>query len=244
MLKILSLFTVDRSELTVEQVAAILGSTSSTTYRYFASLSKAGLIARASSGRYIVGPAAIHLDWLTRNTDPMLAAAKPAMNIVAGAINHPTVLLLCRLYQGQVMCVAQESVCSPAFAPSYQRGRPMPLFRGAASKIILANLSDRGLASIMRKHQAEMTASGLGESRVDMRKNLRAIRTLGFSLTRGELDKGFTGLGAPIMFRDDTPGGSLALVLADKHATATAVDRLSRLLTAAAAQVTAALASA
>ena len=237
MLTILSLFTRERSELTVEQTAQLLNATTSTTYRYFASLAKAGLIAPVGLGRYIVGPAAIHLDWLMRNTDPMIAAARPAMAILAGALNSPAVLLLCRLYHGRVMCVAQESVRNPSFATSYQRGRPMPLFRGAASKIILANLSDRALRNTITRNHSEMTRSGMGTTDADIRRTLRSLRTDGYCVTSGELDKGVTGVAAPILFRDTSPGGSLAFVLPDDHADPGTIDRLSRLIMSAAAQI-------
>ena len=51
--------------------------------------------------------------------------------------------MLCRLYRNQVMCVHQETTpVPPDFAIGYERGRPLPLYRGAASKIIDATDSD------------------------------------------------------------------------------------------------------
>ena len=61
-LSILGLFTIDRLQWAVEDAAAELGWPVSTTYRYFRSLSDAGLIVPYTTGRYVLGPAIIQYD--------------------------------------------------------------------------------------------------------------------------------------------------------------------------------------
>lgn len=237
MLEVLSLFSIERSQLTVEEASELLGTTSSTTYRYFASLARVGLIAPSGEGRYIVGPGAIRLDWLMRNTDPVISVAKPQMKILASAIDEPMILLLCRLYRGEVMAMLRESICAPTFGSSYQRGRPIPLFSGATSKIILANITGRPLRRLIEQFEPEMVESGLGENAADIRKTLRKIRSEGVCTTSGELDKGLTGVAAPILYSDGTPIASLSFVLTDAQANQRTLENLSRLLKSAAAQI-------
>ncbi len=236
-LKILSLFSVERPEWTVEQAAQALNTSISTTYRYFATLTRAGLIASGRGGRYILGPAVLQLDWIMRETDPLLAAARPAMKILGGASVRPSVVLLCRLYRGQVMCVAEESAGGPPFASSYQRGRPRPLFRGAASKIILANLPDRTVKAMLAKSADEMASAGLGADWPTVRASLRALRDQGYSITAGEIDTGLIGIAAPIMSPDGSPVGSLSFVLTHEHVSDESAVALSRLLISAAKQI-------
>jgi DNA-binding IclR family transcriptional regulator len=240
-LMILSLFSMERSEWTVEQAAQAIGQPVSTTYRHFAVLAKAGLIDSFRGGRYVLGPAAIQLDWLIRKTDPLLRAARPAMKFLSGAINGPAVVLLCRLYRDQVMCIDQDIAGNPTFAPSYQRGRPMPLARGAASKIILATLSDRAKKSLQARHGDEFAAAGLGASWAELRASLAAIRDAGYAVTRGEIDKGVVGIAAPILVADDTPIGCVAYVISSEKANQNSVEQLARMLKSAAAQITATL---
>jgi DNA-binding IclR family transcriptional regulator len=238
-LSILRLFSIERNEWTVEQAALAIGQPVSTTYRHFAVLAKAGLIDSFRGGRYILGPAAIQLDWLIRKTDPLLRAAQPAMKFLAGAIDRPTVVLLCRFYRNQVMCVDQAIAGNPAFAPSYQRGRLLPLARGAASKIILATLSDHAKKSLHARNGKEFAAARLGTNWTEFRASLSAIRDAGYSVTHGEIDKGVIGISAPILLVEGTPLGSVSYVISNKKANPERVEQMARMLKSAAAQITA-----
>ena len=121
LLSVLTLFSTERAVLTVEQAAQEFGLSTSTSYRYFASLAKAGLIDQPGEGRYIPGPAAIEMDWLIRRTDPLTLACGPAWRQLAVGLDRPVVLLLCRLYRGQVMCVMQDRVGFPQFGSGHER---------------------------------------------------------------------------------------------------------------------------
>jgi DNA-binding IclR family transcriptional regulator len=242
-LSILGLFSLERSEWTVEQAAQVIGQPVSTTYRHFAVLAKAGLIDSFKAGRYVLGPAAIQLDWLIRQTDPLLRAAQPAMKFLSGAVDRPVVVLLCRFYRDQVMCIDQATAGSPTFAPSYQRGRPMPLARGAASKIILATLSDRAKKSLQLRHGEAFAAAGLGASWPELRSSLATIRDAGVSITQGEVDEGLLGIAAPILLEEGAPQGSISYVVANEKANQQTIDQLIRMLKSAAEQITASLLS-
>lgn len=109
------------------------------------------------------------------------------------------VALLCRLFRNQVMCVHQEFRERPAFAISYERGRPMPLFRGAASKSILAHIPLRAVKSLYEEHASKFAQANLGRSWDEAKERLRALRTAGCSVTQGELDPGMCGISVPIL---------------------------------------------
>jgi DNA-binding IclR family transcriptional regulator len=240
-LSILSLFSIERSEWTVEQAALAISQPVSTTYRHFRVLANAGLIDSFGSGRYVLGPAAIQLDWLIRKTDPLLGAAQPAMKFLAGSVSRPAVVLLCRFYRDQVMCIDQAIAGNPTFAPSYQRGRLMPLARGAASKIILAVLSDRAKKSLHARTGKEFAAAGLGTNWVEFRTSLAAIRDAGYLVTYGEIDEGVIGISAPISVAEGTALGSVSYVISNKAVNKDSLEQMGLMLKSAAAQITAML---
>ncbi|AUW57093.1 IclR family transcriptional regulator [Sphingobium sp. SCG-1] len=237
MLAVLSLFSLDRREVTVEEAAELLGSSLRTTYRYVRSLAAAGLLSPMRGGRYVLGPAAVQLDWLIRNTDPLTSAAGPAMSILANTVQIPAVILLCRLYKNQVMCISQLASGLPPFASSYQRGRPIPLFRGAASKSILASMPKRLVRQFYSQHREEMAASGLGVSLLEVHATLSQIREAGVCTTSSELDVGLTGLAAPLIGADSLPVGSLSIVVAEAKLTPDLETSVKHLLKAGANQV-------
>jgi DNA-binding IclR family transcriptional regulator len=111
------------------------------------------------------------------------------------------------------MCTHQVMGRGPQKPVSYERGRLMPLYRGATAKIILAHLPTRTLKSLFAHDAAEITAAGLGGSFDEFRRALAAIRRAGICVTHGEVDHGRTGFGAPIFDRDGAVLGSLSLAL-------------------------------
>ena len=103
------------------------------------------------------------------------------------------------------MCVHRERSHGSVFsAVGYERGRPMPIDRGAASKAILAHLGARELRAI--KHSSGATT---------LRNELRAIAAQGFSVTHGEVTPGVLGIAVPIFGSNRTLEGSLGLIVSD-----------------------------
>jgi len=240
-LGVLGLFTLEEPEWTVEDAAARLDLAVSTAYRYFRSLSKAGLIVALATGRYALGPAIIQYDRQIRLQDPLTTAAQPIMKRLTGQLPPHTVTLLCRLFRSQVMCVHQEFAARPDFAISYERGRPMPLFRGAASKSILANMPLRAVKAISQEHQAKFAQAGLGRTWDEVKERLRELRSAGVSVTQGELDPGMCGIAVPLFEATGVVIGSLSVVLPAQHLEARLLSEITQLLRAASEEVSWAL---
>ncbi len=199
LLSVLDLFDLDRPDWAVEEAAAELGLATSTTYRYFASLTASGMLAPFASGRYILGPTIIRYDRLLRLTDPLVSSAMPEMRGIAALEPSSTVVFLCRLIGNQVMCVAQVSIEDPPFAVGYERGRLMPLFKGSASKAILASLPSRHIRSLYRREPESFLEAGLGTNWDEARDALRKIRLDALVVSNGEIDAGMRGVSVPLI---------------------------------------------
>jgi DNA-binding IclR family transcriptional regulator len=199
---VLALFTREKSEWTVEEAAELLKLPISTAYRYFKSLANAELIIPYWPGRYVLGPAVIEFDRAMRLHDPLINASKDVMVELAESVGD-CVAMLARCYMDKVMCVHREHVRGSLFdAVGYERGRPMPIDRGAASKVILANLNAR-----------ERRAITVPQDNPNLKTDLRAIRSRGFSITHGEVTAGVMGAAVPVFRSDQTLEGSLGLIL-------------------------------
>jgi len=212
-LSILGLFTAERPHWTVEEIRSELRLSASTAYQYVGSLTKAGLLVSGRAGRCMVGPAAIELDRIARQVDPLIRGARGALHELVGASGAGTIGLLCRLYRLRVMCVDQYVLQPPGFSISYERGRPMPLLRGSASKVILANLEARQLR---RFHEREAHALEVGHPAADwqrFKEEMQRIRRTGSAVSAGELDPGVMGISAPVFDEHDQILGSIGLAL-------------------------------
>jgi DNA-binding IclR family transcriptional regulator len=236
MLAVLGLFTAERSEWTVDLAAEELSVSATTAYRYFKRLTNAGLLSPVSRASYVLGPAIVQMDRLIQMRDPMLRAAHAVMNDLIAYAPDGSVLLLCRLFHDRVICVHQVAGRGPQQPVSYERGRPLPLYRGATSKIILAHLPPRTLKSLFLRNAVAIADAGLGHTWDEFRQRLAALRRVGFALTAGDLDAGRVGIAAPI-FEGRAVLGSLSFVLPEERSDDTLIRRLAPLTVAGAREV-------
>ena len=237
LLAVLALFTVDQPQWTVEAAASRLGVSATTTYRYFKRLTKAGLITPVTGAGYMLGPAIIQMYRQIQITDPMLRAGRAIMVDLLQHAPDGSTAILCRLFHDRVICVLQVTGLGPQPPVSYENGRPMPLYRGATSKIILAHLPTRALKTLFAHDAATIAETALGPGWEDFRRNLLAIRRVGTCVARGEIDPGRVGVAAPIFDADRAVLGSLSLALAASRADPPTVAQLTPLVAAGAREI-------
>jgi DNA-binding IclR family transcriptional regulator len=185
---VLRLYSEEAPAWTVPAMAEALQSPISTIYRAVSDLVKAGLLEAATESRYRLGAAFIAFDRLTRLTDPLVQNGRGVLAETVAGCPIACVGLLCRLYDGTVMCVADAATRGADFRSSYERGRPMPLTSGATSKVILAQLPARRLKGLLQASVDGAFRAGLAE-----------IRRQGFAITRGEIDSGMVGIAAAVV---------------------------------------------
>lgn len=200
MLKVLDLFTEQSPALSADDIISKLKYSRPTGYRYVRELVAAGLLVRAPGG-YALGPRIIELDWHIRTHDPMLTASRVAVRRLASQTGCGVTQM--GIYGEHIVTIHYEPGPQP-LEIGFDRGRPMPLFRGAPSRAIVAFLPRARLERLHRKHQVRGFARFFEE--------MQAIRKTGYAISFGELDVGKVGIGAPV-FRERSVAGSVCLVL-------------------------------
>jgi DNA-binding IclR family transcriptional regulator len=210
MLRVLDLIEESATPLTSDDMADRLGFTRSTLYRHLKNLSDAGLVTSFPDVGYALGPRIAELDYKMRNSDPLIIASRPVMAELVEA--RAGIALLCRRYRDQVLCVHQESR-NASFASTYERGRALPLSKGAASRIILAHLPARSIQRLYQTDRRAFAEGGMGKSLDAVKANLKAMRQRGWDITESQVTRGVTGLAAPIFDDRGTVLGSLSLTV-------------------------------
>ena len=138
MMAVLDLFTERCTDISAEQVSDTLGVSLPTSYRYLKTLSDAGLLHRSAQARYTLGPRIVMLDHLMRQADPILKFGTPILQEITQQTGFDCVVS--SMHGGQMLDTHREYAANPA-SLSFGRGRPRPLFLGAAPKIILAGMN-------------------------------------------------------------------------------------------------------
>ncbi len=192
----MQLFDLNKPVVSTAELIEVLGVSRATVYRDLAQLERAGFLERVSQRGYALGTQIVELDRQIRLADPLLGASQPLMRAMARQTGG--VVLLCRLQANKVMCIHQEPGPGATFV-SYERGRAMPLYRGATSKIILANLPETAIDALWVRDTSAITESRLPSSLSALKKYLSQLRDARLCVTGGEVDEGVTGLAVPLL---------------------------------------------
>lgn len=210
---ILELFGKTRLSIGVDDIATALGLSSASAYRYASELLAAGLLVRDASG-YRLGPKIIELEYLIRSFDPILRAGEELMAPVARRTGHD--VLLCNVYETTIVNVLHIPGVEPVRL-TYTKGLPMPLFRGAQAKVVLAWMDRRRLKRIFERSIVDPALAGdvrrIGRDWPTFSARLKAIRLAGHHVARGELDRGVVGIAAPVLAADEAILGSLVVTV-------------------------------
>lgn len=243
MLAILDLFTEATPVWSAEGIVQQLGYSRPTGYRYLRELCAAGLLVRLSGGAYHLGPRIIELDWHIRSTDPVLRAGQQAMRELADKTGCH--VLLSRIYGTRILHVHHEPGVD-AMRLVFARGVPLPLFRGATAKAIVAHLPRERLQRLYATHRQAIAAAWLGRSWEEFRDEMADVRRAGYVITDGELDPQASGIAVPVFGDGTEPIGALTLVtlhrrfaLLDRAALVETVTGAARRISAAVGQIAA-----
>lgn len=237
-LGILDLLEAADGPMAFEALHAHCGFTRSTLYRYLKALQEAGLVTAFHDRGFTLGPRVAELDFRMRLTDPLIAASRPVMAALVGDLSG--VALLCRRYRDRVLCVHQEGTLGPGRRSTYERGLAMPLFRGAASRVILAHLPAGAIARLLSRDAAAFAEAGLGATPAEVRAALAAIRRRGFDLTEAQVTPGVTGIAAPVLDGRGGVVGSLGVTLRRARLRPKEIAAMAARLTEAARRISAA----
>lgn len=220
--QILELFTNANPVIQIDDVVRQLGYTRSTAYRYAKELCEAGLLTQAANpGQYSLGARIVELERLLVLTDPLYRAGQAVLEPLRQGDGS---LLLQSLSHGnQVLCIYKKGPeilehDGLRVALTRSRGVPFPLFRGAASLVILANLTLHRIRQTYLADPARIAEAGLGESWDEFRLLLAAIRRRGYAVSRTERKTPLVlGIAVPILLpagKDSRVVGSLVQVCA------------------------------
>lgn len=209
-LQVLGMFTVEQPVLSIDGLVERLQVSRASVYRDVQELMQAGLLEKVDARGYALGARIVELDRQIRLGDPLLHAAGPLPQQLARESGGT--VLLCRLHARTVLCILEVTGSAPGLTVSYERGRAMPLYRGATSKILLAHLPVSRLRQLLEVDADALVDAGLPQTLPELQQALEPLRAQGHAVTRGEVDAHAVGLAAPLM---DSARllGSLSVVL-------------------------------
>jgi len=206
---VLDLFTRERPVWHADEISRALSYSRATGYRYVRDLIEAGFLQKVSAGYYALGPRIILLDYQLRQSDPVLQAAVPIMESLASRTGLDVVLSA--IFGTQVVDTYRSNR-GTSLQLAYGRGRPRPLFRGAAPKVLVAHLSRANLLRLHRSHARQIAAERLGNSWDQFRSAMARVRALPICVSLGEVERNVGAAAIPVLNKDGDVVAALSLV--------------------------------
>jgi DNA-binding IclR family transcriptional regulator len=190
--RVLRAFDAEGQDLSVGEIASLLGVHKSTASRLTAGLREHGLLERTPGGdRFRLGPELARLGLLALAGRGLLEMAREPMEALAAATEETVTLAI--LDGDDLTTVAQVDTPHVVGTRPWV-GRSTPLHATSDGKILLAyraaHLPAGRLASLTRWTHTDRT---------QLRRELARIREQGWAEADGELEEGLHGVAAPVL---------------------------------------------
>ena len=234
---VLSLFTPDRPELSVREIAKPFRWPKSTAYRILARVEDAGFLDRDErSGLYRLGIRLATLGELARHSTSLQRIATTALHRLSAETAETATLMLLHGPEGVTVDVVESY--QPLMLPGLLGAR-QPLHSTAGGKVFLAWAPAGRQRSMIHPPLKRYTSTTITDVDTLIRE-LETSRRRGYTIVNGENIEDVVGVAAPI--HDHHGNVSAALTVGGPRSRAAAkLDSLAVAVTAAAASVSAAL---
>lgn len=236
MLGVLDLFSEKQLAWSAEAMGEALQVSLPTCYRYLKMLTEAGLLQKGVDSQYTLGPRIIVLDHYIRQADPVLQHGVPLMKELVAETGFDCVVS--SMHGEQLLDTHREMGAVPA-SLSYGRGRPRPLFQGAAPKVILASFMPAQLHKLFDAHAQDIKQAGLPLDWPSFRRYYSQIRKNGYYFSNGELESNLAALAAPLKRADGVCVGAVSLVTTVPRMAVIDLQKLSQRVIRAAQEISA-----
>ncbi|MFB4167336.1 IclR family transcriptional regulator [Virgibacillus sp. JSM 102003] len=188
--KILQLFHTHGTPLHIDLILNETDVPRSSLYRHIKNLIEAGLIEAIGKGMYAPGWLADEISRVKRGSlDPLIKASLPIMQEINRESGESVNLTVVNGSKVRVLAHF-ESMHNLKF--SFVEGQILDIFKGASSKVLLANLEE--------KHRQFLIESNLTHEEGEvLNQEIEQIRKVGYSITNSEVDDNAIGISVPIL---------------------------------------------
>ncbi|MDO8771045.1 MAG: IclR family transcriptional regulator [Burkholderiaceae bacterium] len=191
--------------LTAMELMRKTGLSQSTLYRQLHALKRWGFVLEVE-GRYAPGPLSLQLALGFDMASHLAQQARQDMQVLAQQSQESVGLIVA--VNGQAICI--EMVESrQALRCSFEKGRSVPLEKGASAKCLLAHLPEAARDAVLGAVRPGLPQS---ELQSELLAELGAIRQAGFAVSDGEVDAGVWGVSVPLFAMGKQAVGALTLM--------------------------------
>ncbi|SOC43751.1 IclR family transcriptional regulator [Salinicoccus kekensis] len=195
-LSVLTLFSMERRTMKVEEISTELGIPVSSVYRHVRVLKQNGYLNEDHFGNYKLGYKFLELANIVRADIDITSISKPFMDELTTEFRETTIL---NVISGlNAVCLTTSVIDDAAIKVSSAEGKILPLFGGASAKALLAYQDGKILDRIFDNDMVKKITRWTITDKEELIKDLHEVRKKGYSVSMGELDEGVKAYGFPI----------------------------------------------
>jgi DNA-binding IclR family transcriptional regulator len=196
MAEVLSVFSQARPALSLKDIAQAIGMPKTTVFRILSTLVAIDFCEfDQNTGEYSLGFGLLRLAEIRRRQANVHAVALPVMREIRNAATE-TVVLSVRSGEMRVHIDFVEGL--HPLRRITDLGVGAPLYAGAASKVLLAGMSDEEISAYLGHTPLKAFQETTITKKAELLREIGRIREQGFSESRGELFSGGGSLAAPV----------------------------------------------
>lgn len=184
--------------MTAVELLGRTGLSQSTLYRQLNSLKRWGFVLE-TDGRYAPGPLSLQLALGYDMASHLAQQARQEMLMLAQQSQESVGLVVA--VNGQAVCIDMVE-SRQALRCSFEKGRSVPLEKGASAKCLMAHMPAAALSA----------ALGPDRQSPELLAELAEIRKAGFAVSDSEVDAGVWGVSAPLFAMGQQAVGALTLM--------------------------------
>jgi IclR family KDG regulon transcriptional repressor len=196
-IQLLSAFSLTKPKMTLADLTFVTGLPKTTSFRILATLVDGGLCERdEASGHYSLGIKTLRLAEICRRNFNLREFSAPVMRQVRDEVGE-TVVLSVRRGDSRIQVDAAEGL--HPLRRIADPGLHAPLYAGAASRVLLAGMSDDEIASYLNRTTLKAIQKNTITSIEELLKEIGRIRQQGYAESSNEVLEGGAALAAPII---------------------------------------------
>jgi IclR family KDG regulon transcriptional repressor len=207
--RVLDLYSSDRAELGVTEIADELGMSKSKAHLLVSSMAEIGVLRRVHGGRYRIGWRALQLDRVAAETTPFRLPGRSAAVMLARRTGQT--IHLAALDGGRVVYVDRMQGERATQLALSAIGKRLPAHCSGVGKVLLAHLDPEEVETQLERHGMErFTPATITDPRT-LRGELDEIRRQGLGFDREEVVTGLSCVAAPIHDADGEVVAALSI---------------------------------
>jgi DNA-binding IclR family transcriptional regulator len=211
---VLDAFTVERPELSLNELASRAGLPLSTTYRLATELVAWGGLERRAGGGYRVGPRLWKVGMVVPRARKLRDVVRPFMQDLHEATHHSVYLVV--LDGLEALRVEEITVSTDGSSTTSRRAVRLPLHATAAGKALLAFSSGEMVASVVERGLRRYSERTL-VVRTQLMRTLAHIRSTGVAIAEDELTPGSWSVASPVLDPRGVAAAALSIAIGPRR---------------------------